>query len=195
MPEHSTFAIILAAGESKRFGSTKQLADYGGESLVLRAVRLAEEVCGDRSVLIAGSDWQRVVAACRPQRGFFVRNDKYDSGLSSSIACGIGSVAHTATAVLLMMADQPLITAAHLNSLISEWRKAPDDIVVSEYSGVQGPPVIFPARSFERLMRLEGDQGARSLLIDSTYSVSGLEFGAGAVDIDTPEDLDRLRKS
>jgi len=195
MPEHSTFAIILAAGESKRFGSTKQLADYGGESLVLRAVRLAEEVCGDRSVLVAGSDWQRVVAACRPQRGFFVRNDKYASGMSSSIACGIGSVTHTATAVLLMMADQPLVTAAHLNSLIGEWRKAPGDIVVSEYSGIQGPPVIFPAQSFERLMKLEGDRGARSLLIDSDYSITGLEFSAGAVDIDTAEDLAKLTKS
>lgn len=195
MPEYSIFAIILAAGESKRFGSTKQLADYGGEPLVLRAVRLAEEICGDHSVLVAGNDWQRVVIACRPQRGFFVRNDDYDSGISSSIACGVGAVAHTANAVLLMMADQPLIAVGNLNSLIDKWREAPNDIVVSEYSGVQGPPVIFPAHCFDRLMRLEGDQGARALLKDAGYSVSGLAFDEAAVDIDTAEDLAKLTDS
>ena len=192
MPEHSIFAIILAAGESKRFGSTKQLADYDGESLVLRAVRLVEAVCGDRSVLVAGNDWQKVLAACQPQRGFFVRNDKYDSGMASSIACGIGSVAHAAGAILILMADQPLVTAAHLNALVGQWRDAPRDIVVSEYSGVQGPPAVFPAQCFDSLMKLEGDQGARALLRDSEYSVSGIAFDPAAVDIDTPEDLHRL---
>ena len=193
MPEHSVFVIVLAAGQSSRFGSTKQLAEFDGESLVARAVRRAEEFCGDRSVLVVGSDWRRVLAACEPQRGFFVRNENYESGMASSIACGIRSVAHVADAVLLLMADQPLITAEHLNSLLGEWKKAADDIIVSEYSGVQGPPVVFPAHCFDSLMRLEGDQGARALLKDSRYSVKGLVFDAAAVDIDTPEDLENLQ--
>ncbi len=195
MPDHSTFAIILAAGESSRFGSTKQLALLHDETLVGRAVRLAEEVCGDRSVLVVGSDWKIVLAACGPQRGFFVRNDNYESGMASSIACGVKSVAHIADAVLLMMADQPLITAEHLNSLLEEWKKAPDDIIVSEYSGIQGPPVIFPENCFDGLMKLEGDQGARSLLSDNRYSVKGLAFDAAAIDIDTPEDLAKLERN
>jgi len=193
MTEHSTFAIILAAGESKRFGSTKQLAEYEGAPLVQRAVRLAEAVCGDHSVLVTGNDWQRVLAACGPQRGFFVRNDKYASGMASSIACGVKSVAHCADAVLLLMADQALITEDHLTSLIHAWHKAPRGIVASEYSRVQGPPVIFPVGCFDSLMNLEGDQGARALLNDSACSVTGIQFDAGEVDIDTPEDLARLR--
>ncbi len=195
MPEHSVFAIVLAAGESSRFGSTKQLSEFDGESLVARAIHLVEEVCGDRSVLVVGSDWKRVLAASEPQRGFFVRNERYESGMASSIACGVKSVAHTADAVLLMMADQPLITAEHLNSLLEELEKAADDIIVSEYSDVQGPPIIFPAHCFDSLMKLQGDHGARALLSDSRYSVRGLVFDAGTVDIDTPEDLARLRSN
>ncbi len=192
MPEHSIFAIILAAGESNRFGSTKQLAQWDGLTLVSRAVRLAESVCGDRSVLVVGNDWQKVLAACGPQLGFFVRNEGYASGIASSISCGVGSAAHTADAVLLLMADQPLITAQHLDALIALWRATPEDIVVSEYAGVQGPPVIFPARCFESLNQLEGDQGARSVLSDGSFSVSGIGFEAAAIDIDTPEDLANL---
>ncbi len=193
MHKHPIFAVILAAGESVRFGSTKQLLDFGGESLVGRAVHLAEQVCGDRSVLVVGSDWKKVLAACGPQRGFFVRNDNYESGMAGSIACGVRSVAPVADAVLLMMADQPLITAEHLNSLIQEWSRSADDIIVSEYAGVQGPPVIFPAHCFDKLMKLEGDQGARSLLSDPAQSVKGLAFDAAAIDIDTPKDLENLQ--
>ena len=193
MPGHSTFAIILAAGESSRFGSTKQLAQLDDETLVGRAVRLAEEVCGDRSVLVVGYDWKRVLAACGPQRGFFVHNDNYETGMASSMTCGLRSVVHIADAVLLMMADQPLITAEHLNSLLKEREKAADDIIVSEYSAVQGPPVIFPAHCFDSLLKLEGDQGARVLLKGSRYTVKGLSFEAATVDIDTPEDLENLQ--
>jgi molybdenum cofactor cytidylyltransferase len=195
MPEHSTFAIILAAGESKRFGSTKQLADFANETLVRRAVRLAEAVCGDNTVLVVGNDWQRVLAACGPQRGIIVRNDEYTSGIASSIASGVASVAESADAVLLLLADQPLVTEKHLRNLIDEWRKAPDRIVASEYSDVQGPPAIFPASCFGHLMKLEGDQGARALLTESDCPVTGIEFGDGAVDIDTPEDLAGLINS
>jgi len=192
MHEHSVIAVVLAAGESIRFGSTKQLLDFEGESLVGRAVHLAEQVCGDRSVLVVGSDWKKVLAACEPQRGFFVRNDDYESGMAGSIACGVRSIASVTDAVLLMMADQPLITTEHLNSLIQEWRKSTDDIIVSEYAGVQGPPVIFPAQCFDKLMKLEGDQGARALLSDPANSVKGLAFDAASIDIDVPEDLENL---
>lgn len=192
MPEHSIFAIVLAAGESTRFGSTKQLARWDDETLVGRAVRLARAVCGDCSVLVVGSDWKRVSAACEPRPGFFVRNDDYESGMASSIACGVRSIAHTADAVVLLMADQPLITVQHVNSLLSEWQKVPDNIIFSRYSGIKGPPVVFPANCFNSLMRLEGDQGARSLLIDTKFSTRGLAFDAAAIDIDTPEDLAKL---
>lgn len=194
MPEHSIFALVLAAGESSRFGSTKQLTEYDGEALVARAIRLAEDVCGERTVLIVGNDWKKVLAACRPLRGFFLRNDNYQSGMASSIACGIKSVAQSADAVLLMMADQPLITAEHLNSLIGAWRGSPDDVVISEYSGVQGPPVIFAAQCFDSLMKLEGDQGARSLLSNPMYSVRSLACDEAAIDIDTLEDLAGLAR-
>jgi molybdenum cofactor cytidylyltransferase len=195
MPKFSLFSLILAAGESSRFGSNKQLIEFGGETLVNRTVRLAEDICGDRTILVVGNDWERVLDACSPLCGFFVYNDNYKSGIASSIVCGINAVAHSADAILLLMADQPLITSQHLKSLISEWREAQNEIVISEYSSIQGPPVIFPAQCFNNLIKLKGDQGARSLLTNPKFSIRSLTFDAAAIDIDTPEDFKKLKRN
>lgn len=193
MPERSVFAIVLAAGEGSRFGSTKQLSELAGETLVGRAVRVAEAVCGERTVLVIGSDWRKVLAVCGPLRGFFVRNEKFGSGIASSIACGVNAVAHSADAVLLLLADQPLISSDYLQSVIAQWQQTPGEIIISEYSGICGPPAIFPASCFEDLADLRGDQGARAVVSSGKYPVRGLKCDAASVDIDAPGDLAKLQ--
>jgi CTP:molybdopterin cytidylyltransferase MocA len=195
MPEHSIFALVLAAGEGSRFGATKQLSELDGETLASRAMRLAEEVCGECSVLVIGSNWHEVLAACGPMRGFFVINEDFSSGIAGSIASGVNAVAHCADAVLLLLADQPLIGAAYLRSVIAEWQRTPGEIIISEYSGIQGPPVIFPASCFEDLAALRGDQGARAVVASGKYTVRGLKCDAASVDIDSQEDLAKLKST
>ena len=189
MDRKRLFAIVLAAGASRRFRATKQLADYCGEPLVGRAMRLAEAVCAERSVLVTGSDWRRVHDACAPLKGFFVRNEAFESGMGGSIACGIRAVAGSADAVLLLLADQPLITASYLRQMIVAWNGSDTRIVCSEFAGVVGPPVIFPAAYFDELVSLERDKGARVLLDTHHEQVIALSCEAAATDIDTRDDL------
>lgn len=187
-------AIVLAAGAARRFRATKQLADYCGEPLVRRAVHLAEAVCAQRSVLVTGSDWQRVHEACTPLKGFFVRNEAFENGMGSSIACGVRAVAGTADAVLLLLADQPLITAPYLQQMIVTWNESDTRIVCSEFADVVGPPVIFPAAYFDELGGLDGDKGARVLIDTHHEQVIALPCEAGATDIDTRDDLIELSR-
>lgn len=191
MPSRKLFAIVLAAGESSRFGSTKQLAPFRGSTLVRHALRAAEAVCGARSILVVGNEWQNVVAACRPQLGFFVRNPRYRDGLSSSIRCGV-EAAFSADAVLLMLADQPLIDTDHLQALESRWHKVPDRMVVSTYAGTVGPPAIFPRAFFQELCALQGDSGAKRVIRQHEDLAEIVEMDAGSVDVDRPEDLESL---
>lgn len=189
MSNLTLFAIVLAAGAATRFGATKQLADYAGRPLVQHAVRNAESLCGPRTLLVTGNDWQRVADACRPLAGFLACNPDYADGFATSLNAGVACVSESADALLLVLADQPLVTAQHLQELAETWRKDPDMIVATAFAGLQGPPVIFPRQFFGKLQALRGDRGAKAILDDNGDKVRTIRFEAAASDVDRPEDL------
>jgi len=189
-------AVILAAGASRRFGSPKQLARYRGETLLARSTRLArlagaEKVCvvlGYRSSLV-----QRVLEQSRstPARTSTVRNARWRDGMGRSLACGMRSLDRRARAVLVCLADQPLLEAGDLMRLVLAWRASPRSVVASRYAGKTGVPAIFPRSHFAALKSLSGDRGAQVLLASSN-DVLSVPMPLAAVDIDDPQDLSNL---
>lgn len=194
MIDKPLFAVVLAAGTASRFGATKQVARFDHEPLVRRAVRAAESVCGEHTLLVAGHDWREVAAACQPLRGYLAINTDFSSGLATSIVTAVRAVRECASGVLLILADQPLVTAAHLADLVRAFRAAPDSIQVTAYAGTEGPPVIFPASVFSQLLELRGDRGAKPVIEANREKVASIVFEDAAVDIDTESDLENLRR-
>ena len=186
------FAAILAAGDASRFGSTKQAATLGGIPLVRKAIETAADVCGERVITVIGHDPETVVGAVAAAPGFIVVNENYQDGLGTSIAVAAHTCRNYADAILLLLADQPLVTAEHLQALIDNWSGADDEIVATAFADTVGPPVLFPRGSFSALAALTGDHGAREILRDSRFSIKTVRFDAAAVDIDTPADLASL---
>lgn len=191
-PCRGLFAVVLAAGAATRFGDSKQLALFRGVPLVRHAVRAAESVCGANVIVVAGSNWEQVLAACAPQKGFFVVNERFADGMSTSIVRGVGALPDSARGVLLVLADQPLITDRDLGALIDAWRRQPDVIVCSRFGDTFSPPAVFPRRCFDELAELRGDQGARPVIERHRGSVVAVELDHAAFDVDTPDDLEGL---
>jgi molybdenum cofactor cytidylyltransferase len=191
-PPRKIFAAILAAGGASRFGSTKQAAKLKGVPLVRKAIETAADICGDRVVTVIGHDAETVLGAVAAAPGFVVVNEHCEKGLGTSIAVAARTCQKYADAILLLLADQPRITAEHLQALIDNWTGADDEIGATAFAETLGPPVLFPSGSFSALAALTGDQGARAILRDSRFSIKTVRFEAAAVDIDTPADLDSL---
>ena len=186
------FAVVLAAGSASRFGSTKQLARFNDIALVRLATETAFAACADNTAIVVGHDWQAVVAACEPIRGFLLVNDQHRAGIGSSISQAVRTLQHTARACIILLADQPLITAEHVRSLVETWSGADKEIVATAYSGTLGPPVLFPRGCFADLEALTGDSGGRHLFDDDRFTVKQVLFEDAALDIDTRENLNRL---
>lgn len=189
------YAIVLAAGAASRFGATKQTANWNGSPLVRHAGELATGCCDARTVLVTGHDWQHVRAAYGALPGGFVVNENYADGMGSSLALAVRSIRHAAAAVLVLLADQPLITPAHLADLVSAWSGAADEIVASGYAEASGVPALFGSGCFDALCELQADEGAKKLMHDGAFTVTSVPFADAAADIDTAEDLVRIARS
>ena len=180
-------AIILAAGASARLGEPKQLIEFGGETLLDRAVRIATEAGCSPVLVVLGAALPRVVTHSRLEGAIKVINRDWQQGMASSIVRGIEilqCIAAKAGGVVLMTCDQPAVTADHVRALASD-----SEPRASSYAGRRGIPAYFPAASFPALANLAGDAGARELLKDAL----ALELAGGEVDIDTADDLARAR--
>ncbi len=182
---------VLAAGRSTRFGATKQLALWAGKPLVRHVLDQVEAVSQGDCLLVVGHERQAVLQAAMPISGFVVVNEAYDNGLGASIATAVRAVRHIADAVVVVLADQPLVTAKHLSTLVECWSGKENDIVASAYADTAGPPVLLPRATFSDLLALDDDQGARSVLRDKRFRVQSVPCDAAAFDVDSPLDLEQ----
>lgn len=186
------YAVVLAAGGAKRFGALKQLLEFEGESLLRRAVRLANEIAPDRAVVVHGPK----AAKCQREIGEFqvtsVVNEYWEYGVASSLKLGIRSLPAGAAAALIILCDQPLVRAAQLQALIERWVVSRDSIVAGAYGGTVGVPAIIPRRYFGEVMELGGDQGAKSVLAAHPGEVLPVPMPEAEMDIDTQDDYTRI---
>ena len=116
---------------------------------------------------------------------------------SSSLKAGIGAVPGSADGALVLLGDMPQITAEHLDRVVAIFTAENGRcIVVPTHQGRRGNPVLWPAAFFAEMLQLDGDAGAKRLMVAHAGDVREVDIGSDAIvaDIDTPEALAELRK-
>jgi len=193
-------AIVLAAGASKRFPGTKQLAVMGGMTLVERAIDAVPPREVGEIVVVLGHQARAVERVVRAKRGVKVAvNKRYRAGMATSIRVGIGAVASGSTGAILLLADQPFVTLSLLQRMLRVFQAGGPGgrIVAAAHADLVTPPVIFSREYFEELAELRGDEGARSVIERHADALALVRVRSKAVlaDIDTLEDFDKARKA
>ncbi|MEU2939926.1 nucleotidyltransferase family protein [Nocardiopsis alba] len=180
--------LLLAAGSGSRLGRPKALVELGGERLVDRGVRmLAEGGCAPVLVVLGAAD-------TRVEGALTVHNTDWSSGMGSSVRAGIDALPDSVDAVLVALADQPLVTPAAVRRLVEAYEQGAR-AAVATYNGNPRNPVLLGREHWSTVYSMaERDVGARPFLRAYSHLVTSVSCDdiASPEDIDTAEDLARM---
>ena len=203
--------IILAAGESTRFGRTKQLLDWKGEPFVRAVAKTALQAGLSPVVVVTGANAERVESAVNDLNVNRIRNEEWKTGQASSIRAGIqslmsasstapfvtvpmlsGSASPLVGGAIFLLADQPQLTGSVIRALLEKHAEGLYPIVAPMVIDRRANPVLFDRATFPDLLTLEGDVGGRALF--HKYRVEYLPWHDDRLllDVDTPEMYQRL---
>jgi molybdenum cofactor cytidylyltransferase len=182
-------ALLLAAGFSNRFGGIKLLARMDNGSTVFAQTLNRLSAAVEDVVIITRPDLVSALEADESQIQCF---DHADQGMGASLAFGMKFTRHW-DACIVCLSDMPFVRTATYALLINSADK--DRIVVPEFEGTRGNPVVFGCKHFESLAGLQGDSGGKSLLARHPQNLMPIKVTDPAVlmDIDTPADLVALQ--
>lgn len=181
--------VILAAGGSTRLGQPKQLLMLNGKTLIEQTVEQALSICGAGVVVVTGANNDEITTRLQGHNVQQMHNPDWQTGMAGSLRVALQALEGVACeGALLMVCDQPRVSATHLATLAALWQNAPSRPAAAAYDGLPGVPAIVPRSWFVRLQALQGDEGARGIL-RSDPDVQLLDLPEAAIDIDTPDDL------
>ena len=187
--------LILAAGNSSRLGSPKQLIEFEGQTLIERitetALSISEEV-----LIVLGGNSELILPKLERFNNVIstIYNPDWKEGMGTSIRIGVEKLAENSDLIIILLADQPFISKVLLQNMLQSYAKTQNPIVSCIYSNTLGVPILFDKSVFFELLKLNGDKGAKSFLHLYKNRISTIDFPEGIVDIDTLEDVENLKR-
>jgi molybdenum cofactor cytidylyltransferase len=195
--------VILAAGESTRYGQPKQLLDWKGEPFVRAVAKTALRAGLSPVLVITGANAERVESAVKELNVLAVRNKDWKSGQASSIKAGVRSLISTSAAstaafrskvgaAVFLLTDQPQVTDSVLRALVEKHAEGLYPIVAPMVIDRRANPVLFDRVTFSDLLTLEGDVGGRGVFHSHRVEYLPWHDDRLLLDVDTPEMYQRL---
>jgi len=186
----NNWAIILAAGSSKRMGTQKLLLPYKGSTMIESVVNNVLASKADRVMVVLGADREKVIRALEGRPVDFCHNAEHRQGMLSSVLCGFRALPEDANAALVFLGDQPEIPPHVTNAVIDAYNDDIKGIVIPVYNHRRGHPLLVDLKYRREIDKLDLEQGLRSLMHHFPQDVLEVEVDDPGilVDIDTEED-------
>ena len=191
--------LIMAAGQSSRMKGIKQLLPWNGTTLLQHTLNTILDIKKNKVFMVLGANSDLIEAELKlvKQPVALIKNEKWQKGLGSSIACGIDFILeqeHTIDGILICLADQPLLTDVYYKKLLQIFRTNEVAIVATKYPNKSGVPAVFSTKIAQELIHLNEDYGARRIMSKYKDNMIVLDAGEQIIDIDTPETYEHLYK-
>ena len=193
MTEPRLGIVILAAGEARRFGACKQLALFHTKPLLQHVIDAALPLRPARIVVMTGR-YHEAIAAANDEGvvtgAELIYNPDWSSGMSSSIRLGCELLSDDCDQLLVLLADQVLVSTSELETLIAQ--TVDGSSACAGFSETVGPPAVFCRARYPDLLTLNAENGAKKLLTDPAKQVTIVPMKSAGWDIDSKDDLERL---
>jgi molybdenum cofactor cytidylyltransferase len=187
------WAMILAAGESKRMGKPKLLLPYGEKTIIETIVETVVSSNVENTLVILGSDREKIEEKIKNSLVKIVYNRDFRSGMLSSVQCGFKALPEETHAVLVVLGDQPKISADVINKLIDAYKSTGKGIVLPVYKKERGHPVLIDVKYGEEVESLSPEVGLRGTVYNHLEDILEVEVETPSIfqDIDDESDYKR----
>jgi molybdenum cofactor cytidylyltransferase len=186
--------VVLAAGASTRMGRNKLLLELEGQSLLRLAVTRASSAGLEPVIVVLGHEADRAMQELSDLPCHAVMNPDYQMGAGWSVRSGIGAVPAGAAGALVMLADMPFVTSDMLTTLVRRFRTAGAPLVISDYEGVNAPPMLYDRSLFPELQVMTGDGCGREVVRHHRSEAAVVSWPKTALaDVDLPEDYEHAK--
>jgi molybdenum cofactor cytidylyltransferase len=185
-------AIVLAAGDSERFGKPKQLLEWRGKPFIRHVVQTALQADLAPVIVVTGRYSDEIAGALDGLAVTIVHNRDWRSGQSTSIQAGLARLPADCGAAIFLLADQPQVSPLLIRALVDEHARSGSPVVAPLIDDQRGNPVLFDRVTFQELNKLHGDVGGRGIF--SRYLITWVPWHdpLALMDVDTPDDYQKL---
>ena len=186
-------AMVLAAGRSRRMGTQKLLLPYRGKPMIAHIVDELLRSPVDQVFVVIGKQGKPILEALAGRPVHFGANTQAEEEMLHSVRAGLSAMPEESAAAMVVLGDQPSITADLVAELVRSFHAASRGIVVPTYQGKRGHPLLFAMHYRDEVLTGHEGRGLRGLLEAHPQDVFELEVATAGVleDIDLPEDYRR----
>jgi CTP:molybdopterin cytidylyltransferase MocA len=184
-------AILLAAGQSTRMGSNKQLLPLAGKPFIRHCIDNLFEAGVNDIVVVLGPSGNQIEPVISELPVFIVWNSVQESDMAGSVRIGVNALPDNVTGVLVCLGDHPLVKATTIQKISDHFVTHPDKIIIPRYDGKKGHPTLFPRAVIEEIFAVST---LRDIVHRSHNRLAFLDISDPGVtmDIDTPKDFEMI---